>query len=87
MAHTGVKNRVGVALIAFGMLLDVLLIYWVGFILAGATLFAVTAYAFGERRLMRAGLGGVAFAATVYLVFRLALDVPLPIGRVWGGVV
>ena len=86
VAHTGVKNRVGVALIAFGMLLDVLLIYWVGFILAGATRFAVTAYAFGERRLMRAGLGGVAFAATVYLVFRLALDVPLPIGRMWGGV-
>ncbi|MEO6446059.1 MAG: tripartite tricarboxylate transporter TctB family protein, partial [Gemmatimonadaceae bacterium] len=84
-ASAPARHRAGVALIALGMLVDVLLIDWVGFVLAGGTLFAVTAYAFGERRVIRSAAGGVAFAAAVYLVFRVALDVPLPIGRLWGG--
>jgi putative tricarboxylic transport membrane protein len=77
------RHHRAVALVALGMALDVALIDWLGFVVAGAVLFSITAWAFGERRSARSALLGLAFTTVVFLVFRMALGVPLPAGRVW----
>jgi len=73
----------GVAVVALGMVADILLIDAIGFVAAGAILFGATAFAFGERRPARIGVLAVAFAAAVYVTFRFGLDVPLPAGTLW----
>ena len=81
-AGTG-HDHGAVALLALGMAADVALIEPLGFVVAGALLFVVAGWAFGERRVLRSALLGLSFTASVFLVFRSALGVPLPVGRLW----
>jgi putative tricarboxylic transport membrane protein len=71
--HSGPPLRVALGLGAFLVLLDA-----VGFIAAGALLFACTASAFGSRRWLRDGLVGAAVCAVVYVAFTRGLGIQLP---------
>lgn len=70
-----------VGLVSAGLVLQMLILDWVGWIVAAVVLFALTARAFGSRRLpldlaIGLGLGGLTFA-----VFNYGLDLSLPIGE------
>lgn len=58
------------------------LLPWLGFVLANALLTAVLARLIGGPPL-RGAIAGGGFAAVLYYLFVFALDVPLPIGRLF----
>lgn len=66
-----------------GLLLNVSLIGWLGFIPASALLFACVARAFGSRRPGRDLLVGIAFAAVAYFGFARALSINIGTGSLW----
>lgn len=74
-----------VAKICGALLAQILLLETLGWIIATALMFAVTAHAFGSRRIGRDGLIGLALAATTYLAFNHLLDLNLPAGAVFRG--
>lgn len=79
VAHPPSRNTV-VAVAAF--LVYAALLPWIGFVLATALLCATLArLAAGPP--LRAFAVGTAFAGTLYYVFVFALDVPLPVGRLF----
>jgi putative tricarboxylic transport membrane protein len=67
-------------MLATALIIDVALIHWIGFILASAAMFALTARAFGSRRALRDTLFGLALSAAVYVGFTRGLGVVLPGG-------
>lgn len=75
--------------IVAGLALQLLLVTWAGFSIAGGLLFACTAAAFGRRRFWVTVPVGIAFALAVYGVFGPLLDLSLPAGAlerlVYGG--
>jgi putative tricarboxylic transport membrane protein len=72
----------GVGLVAVALLLFAVLVETLGFIVAEAALFAVTASAFGSRRRLRDAGTGLALAGTAYVVFKFGLGLNLPTGGV-----
>lgn len=71
------------AWIATGIGLNILLSEWLGFVAGAALLFGCTAFAFGERRHLRVLAVSLVFSVVVFVVFRGALSVALPTGRLW----
>lgn len=72
------------ALIAVGMLLNLLLLDSLGFILASSALFWVTAQGFAPGRSWRSAILAVALSMSIYAVFDTVLGVTLPRGSVFG---
>jgi len=72
-----------VALMAVGLALTVLLMRPLGFVVATSTLFLCVTIAFGSRAVLRDLAIGLAFTATVFLIFTLGLGLYLPAGRLW----
>jgi putative tricarboxylic transport membrane protein len=75
-----------VALVAGALALNVLLFAPLGFIMASAVLFTFVAAAFGSRRFIVDAAIGLAFAATIYVIFVHGLGLSLPSGDLWEGV-
>ncbi len=63
-----------------GLGLQLLLLHWVGFILASGLLFGFTARGFGQRPLWLTVGVGILFAAAIYFVFDRLLKLNLPGG-------
>ena len=63
-----------------GLVLATLTVERVGFPVAAAVLFALTARAFGSRRLPRDVAAGLALGVVVWLIFSRGLGVSLPGG-------
>lgn len=68
------------ALISAGIVLQMVLIGWAGFILAGVVLFVLVARGFGSMRLVRDIVIGVVLVTVAYLVFTRLLSLSLPAG-------
>jgi len=75
-------DRRSVAWLALGLLLNVLLIKPLGFILASSVLFALTARAFGSRRIVRDAGIGFALALLAYVGFDRLLGYRIGTGLV-----
>jgi putative tricarboxylic transport membrane protein len=69
-----------VALVAAGLVAQLLLVERVGWIPAAGLLFAATAFAFASRRPGRDLLIGLVLGALAFLLFGYGLDLGLPIG-------
>lgn len=86
----GVNERVvrpgwrPIALIAAGIVLDLVLAERAGFIIASAALFWFVARAFDPRHPLRDALFGTAVSIGAYVVFGRVLDLPLPGGVLAG---
>ncbi len=78
-------RSISLAWIISGIVLNIVLAEWLGFVVGGALLFACTAFAFGEVRRGRVMAVSLAFSAAVFLVFRGVLSVTLPAGTLWTG--
>jgi putative tricarboxylic transport membrane protein len=74
-----------VLLIAAALTLNVVLFASLGFIAASAVLFACVSLAFGSRRFIVDAALGIAFAATIYVIFVYGLGLYLPAGELWEG--
>lgn len=74
------------SLVAAALALNVVLFAPLGFIVASAVLFACVSAAFGSRRFVLDAALGMAFGATIYLVFMHGLGLYLPVGELWEGV-
>jgi putative tricarboxylic transport membrane protein len=73
-----------VALIAAGVLLDLLLVERGGFVLASTMLFWFTARAFDARHPVRDAVFALGTSAGAYLLFARVLELPLPAGVLSG---
>jgi len=73
-----------IALIAAGILLDVVLLERAGFVIASTALFWLTARAFGSSRPARDALFAVGVSICAYLLFARALQLTLPAGVLAG---
>jgi putative tricarboxylic transport membrane protein len=69
-----------VVMILGALLLEALLIRWLGWIPVAAGVFMAGAYAMGSRRLLRDAFTGVVFGAVTLALFNLALGLHLPLG-------
>ena len=74
-------RRVG--LMVLGLVLAVALMGPAGFIVATTVLFLCVTVAFGSRKPVTDLAIGLAFSATVFLIFTMGLGVSLPWGRLW----
>ncbi len=74
-----------VALVAAGLLAQLLLVEPIGWIPAAALLFAAAALAFRGRRPLRDLLIGLGLGALTFLAFGYGLDLGLPVGSVVEG--
>jgi putative tricarboxylic transport membrane protein len=68
------------ALISAGIVLQMVLIGWAGFVLAGIVLFTLVARGFGSARLVRDIVIGAVLVTVAYLVFTRLLSLTLPAG-------
>ena len=68
------------ATISAGIVLQMVLIGWAGFILAGIVLFVLVARGFGSTRLVRDLVIGVVLVTLAYLTFTRLLSLSLPAG-------
>lgn len=80
----GPAQRTAVLLVLGAAALDLLLLERVGFVLASAALFWVTARAFDRTRPVRDALAAVVLAAGAYGLFARLLDIDLPAGVLAG---
>ena len=71
-----------VALVAVGLLLQLLLVESLGWILATTLLYLLAALAFAERRLLVTLLIGLALTGLTFVVFNYGLGLSLPTGSV-----
>jgi putative tricarboxylic transport membrane protein len=69
-----------VVLISAGLLCQMFLLEWIGWIPATALLFVAGARAFGSRRLVLDALIGLVLASLAFLVFNYGLGLSLPLG-------
>jgi putative tricarboxylic transport membrane protein len=69
-----------VVLVSAGLLCQMFLLEWIGWIPATALLFVAGARAFGSRRLMLDALIGLVLASIAFLVFNYGLGLSLPLG-------
>jgi putative tricarboxylic transport membrane protein len=67
---------------ALAFLVMILTLEWLGWIIAGSMMYATVAHAFGERRIFRSLLLGLALTVLTWLLFDRVLDLALPVGTV-----
>ncbi|MEK7401101.1 MAG: tripartite tricarboxylate transporter substrate-binding protein [Gemmatimonadota bacterium] len=82
-AENGVRapaEYMPLAMLALALIIDAALINWIGFILASAMMFTLTARAFGSQRVVRDIVVGLVLAAVVQIGFTRGLGVALPLG-------
>jgi putative tricarboxylic transport membrane protein len=70
--------------LAFGLLLDILLIQRAGFVVASTILFVCVARSFESRRPLRDLIAGLILATVSFLLFTKILLLDLPAGSLWG---
>lgn len=66
-------------LLAVGLVGHLVLIGWIGFVLASALLMAVVARAYGSKQWLRDGLIGLAIAGVIWTLFTQVLGLNLPL--------
>lgn len=83
VAHEGgiELDRVAVGLVSAGLMLQMLILDRVGWIVAAVVLFALTARAFGSRRLSLDLAIGLGLGILTFTVFKYGLDLSLPLGE------
>jgi putative tricarboxylic transport membrane protein len=69
-----------VALISAGLLAQIFLLEWIGWIPAAAIVFVAAARAFGSRRLGIDAAIGIGLASLAFVVFNYGLGLDLPLG-------
>jgi putative tricarboxylic transport membrane protein len=69
-----------VGLVAAGLLLQMLIFESLGWIIAATILFSMTAFAFGNRRLVLGAAIGVFLTSLTFVLFNYGLGLTLPIG-------
>ena len=67
------------ALLAMGLVGHLVLIGWIGFVLASALLMAIVARAYGSRKWLRDGLIGLSIAGVIWALFTQVLGLNLPL--------
>ncbi len=67
-------------IISAGVLLQIVVIGWAGFILASAVMFVLIARGYGSRRLLRDALIALVLTTAVFVLFTKALGLNLPAG-------
>jgi putative tricarboxylic transport membrane protein len=67
------------ALLMGGLLAHLVLISWIGFVLASALLMAIVSRAYGSKKLLRDGLIGLAVALPIWLLFTQVLGLNIPL--------
>jgi putative tricarboxylic transport membrane protein len=70
-----------VGLVSAGLVLQMLILEWVGWIVAAVLLFTLTARAFGSRRLLLDLAIGLGLGVLTFAVFSYGLDLSLPAGE------
>jgi len=78
------RDLVALAILAGGLLQQILLVAWAGFVPTAAVLFAAVATAFGRRRPLIDLAIGLVLALIAYLVFTRLLGLALPAGWLAG---
>ena len=71
-----------VALVSAGLIAEMLLLDWAGWIVAATVLFVLAARAFASRRLLIDAALGLGLAVLTFVVFSYGLDLTLPAGQV-----
>jgi putative tricarboxylic transport membrane protein len=66
-----------------GLITHMILIGWIGFVLASGLLMAVTAKAYGSKRLLRDCIIGLLIAGTIWSIFTQLLGLNLPLFPLW----
>lgn len=84
VAGPGRANKLPMALVVGGLILQSLIIDQVGFVIAATLTFVLTAAGFGSRRWLLNGAIGLALAITSYVGFTRALGLSLPAGLLEG---
>lgn len=84
--HPGAPPRdwMALAILALGLLQQILFVGWAGFVPTAAVLFASVAVAFGRRRLLVDLAIGLVLSLAVYLIFTRLLGLSLPAGWLAG---
>ncbi len=77
-------NRMAILLVTIAAFITTLVP--LGSTISAAILFVGTELAFGERRIVRAGLCGAMIGAAVYVVFGRMLGLPVPAGPILGSI-
>jgi len=75
-------DGLAVVLVAVGLVVEFLLLEFLGWILAATLLFMAVARAFGSRRLWVDALFGLALAGLTFVVFNYGLGLNLPSGSI-----
>ncbi len=70
-----------VGLVSAGLIIEILLLEWVGWIIAAALLFVFAARAFRSRRLVIDAIIGVVLTSLTFVIFNYGLDLTLPSGE------
>jgi putative tricarboxylic transport membrane protein len=83
-APSPARDLTALAILAGGLLQQILLVAWAGFVPTAAVLFAAVATAFGRRRLPVDLAIGLVLALAVYLGFTRLLGLSLPAGWLAG---
>jgi len=78
------RDLLALAILAAGLLQQILLVAWAGFVPTATLLFAAVATAFGRRRPLVDLAIGLALALAVYLIFTRLLGLALPAGWLTG---
>lgn len=76
--------KLNMALVVGGLVLQSLIIDYIGFVLAAAITFVLTAAGFGDRHWLRNAAIGFALAAASYVGFTRGLGLSLPAGMLEG---
>jgi putative tricarboxylic transport membrane protein len=77
---TSPTNVAALGTLALALLLDVVLIEWLGFVVASTLMFGIAARAFGSRGPARDVIIGLALAVVIHVAFTRGLGVSLPNG-------
>jgi putative tricarboxylic transport membrane protein len=78
------SDKLNMALVVGGLVLQSLIIEYIGFVLAAAITFVLTAAGFGDRHWLRNAAIGLVLAAASYVGFTRGLGLSLPAGMLEG---
>jgi len=82
--ETGGSDWLALVVISIGLVAQMVLLEWAGFVIAATVLFFCVALGFGSRRYLRDGVIAVLLAVIVYVGFTRGLDLQLPAGLLQG---